>query len=122
MRSQSLREIGVRVEIEARDAPGFLTGVYRDHGFDLTTGWHQYRNDPAVSTTVWYRSGQPKGSPWTNQWGWTSEKADKIMDDAASELDIAKRKAFYKDFVTEVNTDLPIWMAIEAKLAKPHRA
>jgi peptide/nickel transport system substrate-binding protein len=33
-------------------------------------GWHQYRNDPAVSTSVWYRSGQPKGAPWTNQWGW----------------------------------------------------
>jgi peptide/nickel transport system substrate-binding protein len=62
---------------------------------------------------VWYRSGQPKGSPWTNQWGWTSEAADKTIDDAASELDAAKRKALYAQFVTQVNTELPIWMAIE---------
>ena len=36
----------------------------------------QYRNDPAVSTTVWYRSGQPKGAPWTNQWGWQDATID----------------------------------------------
>lgn len=110
---QSLSAVGIKVDVQRLDAPGFLTSVYKDWNFDLATGWHQYRNDPAVSTTVWYRSGQPKGSPWTNQWDWKSDKADRIMDDAASELDPVKRKALYKDFVTEVNTELPIWMAIE---------
>ena len=32
------------------------TPLRADHAFDLASGWHQYRNDPAVSTTVWYRS------------------------------------------------------------------
>jgi peptide/nickel transport system substrate-binding protein len=110
---QSLGEIGIPVEIVRNDGGGFLKQVYDEHAFDLATGWHQYRNDPAVSTTVWYRSGQPKGAPWTNQWNWTDAAVDKTIDDAATEVDPAKRKALYAQFVKEVNTELPVWMPIE---------
>ncbi len=110
---QSLREIGVRVEIEARDAPGFLTGVYREHAFDLTTGWHQYRNDPAVSTTVWFRTGSPVGAPWTNQYGYDNPEMDRTIDAAATELDPVKRKALYQDFVKLAVDDVPVHMAVE---------
>ncbi|WP_315797472.1 ABC transporter substrate-binding protein [Bradyrhizobium sp. SZCCHNRI3043] len=110
---QSLGEVGIAIEIVRNDGGGFLKQVYDEHAFDLATGWHQYRNDPAVSTTVWYRSGQPKGAPWTNQWGWDDAKIDKIIDDAATEVDPAKRKALYADFVREANTELPVWMPIE---------
>ena len=110
---QSLGEIGIAVEIVRNDGGGFLKQVYDEHAFDLATGWHQYRNDPAVSTTVWYRSGQPKGAPWTNQWGWEDKTVDKTIDDAATEIDPAKRKALYAEFVKEVNTELPVWMPIE---------
>jgi peptide/nickel transport system substrate-binding protein len=110
---QSLQEVGIRVEIVRLDAAGFLRTVYNDWNFDLATGWHQYRNDPAVSTSVWYRSGQPKGAPWTNQWGWQDDEADRIMDAAQTELDPARRKALYADFVRRVNTELPLWMPIE---------
>ena len=106
-------EIGIPVEIVRNDGGGFLKQVYDDHAFDLATGWHQYRNDPAVSTTVWYRSGQPKGAPWTNQWGWEDKTVDKTIDDAATEVDPVKRKALYAEFVKEVNTELPVWMPIE---------
>jgi peptide/nickel transport system substrate-binding protein len=110
---QSLSDVGIRVDIVRNDGGGFLKQVYDDHAFDLASGWHQYRNDPAVSTTVWYRSGQPKGAPWTNQWDWTDPKIDKIIDDAATEVDPVKRKALYGEFVRGVNTELPIWCPIE---------
>jgi peptide/nickel transport system substrate-binding protein len=110
---QSLSEVGIRVEIVRNDAAGFLRSVYNDHAFDLATGWHQYRSDPAVSTTVWYRTGSPKGAPWTNQWGNTDDVLDKIIDDAATEIDPVKRKGLYADFVRRANTELPIWMPIE---------
>ena len=110
---QSLNEVGIRVEIVRLDAAGFLRTVYNDWNFDLATGWHQYRNDPAVSTTVWYRSGQPRGAPWTNQWGWTDAETDQVIDAAATELDPARRKALYADFVRRANTELPLWMPIE---------
>jgi len=113
---QSLQQVGIGVEIVRYDAAGFLSNVYRDWNFDLATGWHQYRGDPAVSTSVWYRSGSPKGSPWTNQWGWQSDEVDKMIDAAAFETDPAKRRKLYADWVARVNTDIPLWMAIERLL------
>ncbi len=110
---QSLQQVGIGVEIVRYDAAGFLSNVYKDWNFDLATGWHQYRGDPAVSTTVWYRSGSPPGAPWTNQWGWKSDSIDQLIDAAAFEIDPAKRRKLYVDLATQANTDLPLWMAIE---------
>ncbi len=110
---QSLQEVGVKVDIVQHDAAGFLSGVYRDWNFDLATGWHQYRNDPAVSTTVWYRSGSPKGAPWTNQYGWQSDASDTLIDNAAFEIDPARRKALYAEWVRMMHQEVPVYMAIE---------
>ncbi len=110
---QSLQQVGIGVEIVRYDAAGFLSNVYKDWKFDLATGWHQYRGDPAVSTTVWYRSGSPAGAPWTNQWGWKSDSIDQLIDAAAFEIDPAKRRKLYVDLASQANTDLPLWMAIE---------
>ncbi|BBK36341.1 peptide ABC transporter substrate-binding protein [Allostella sp. ATCC 35155] len=110
---QSLGEVGIKVDVVRNDGAGFLKQVYAEHAFDLATGWHQYRSDPAVSTTVWYRSGQPPGAPWTNQWGWTDPTMDKIIDDAATEVDPVKRKALYAKFQQRANSEIPIWTPIE---------
>ncbi len=107
---QSLAQVGIKVEIVNIDQAGAISMIYRDWNFDIATGWHQYRGDPAVSTTCWYRSGQPKGSPWTNQWGWQSDKVDQLSDDAASELDPVRRKALYAEWTKAVNEELPVWM------------
>ena len=110
---QSLQNVGIKVETVNLDNAGALATVYRDWNFDIATGWHQYRGDPAVSTTVWYRSGSPKGAPWTNQYGWQSDKVDKLVDDAAAELDPVKRKSLYAEWVKAVNEELPVWMMTE---------
>lgn len=110
---QSLGQVGIRVELVNLDIAGALTRIYRDHDFDLATGWHQFRGDPAVSTTVWYRSGSPVGAPWTNQWGWVHEPTDRLADQAATEIDPAKRRALYADWMRAVNEELPLWMVTE---------
>ncbi|CAH2599960.1 ABC transporter substrate-binding protein [Rhodovastum atsumiense] len=110
---QSLAAVGIKVEIAQFDIAGALTTVYRDWNFDLATGWHQYRGDPAVSTTVWYRSGSPKGAPWTNQFGWQSDRVDALTDEAASETDPARRRALYAQWVEAVNAEIPVWMITE---------
>ena len=110
---QSLAEVGIKVTIANYDLAGALNAVYKQHDFDIATGWHQYRGDPAVSTTVWLRSGSPAGAPWTNQYGWQSAKVDKLIDDAASQIDPAKRKALYGELVSTVNESLPLWFATE---------
>lgn len=110
---QSLAEVGIDLEIISLDIAGSLTRIYTDWDFDLATGWHRFRGDPAVSTTVYYRSGAPRGVPWSNQFGWQSDEVDQIIDDAAFELDPERRKALYGRFVDLVNEDLPVWMATE---------
>lgn len=110
---QAMAEININVEILTNDAPGFLTGVYRDADFDTGNGWHQFRADPAVSTMVWLRSGSPKGTPWTNQFGWQSDKVDALIDAAASELDVEKRAAMYHELQTISMEELPVIFAIE---------
>lgn len=111
--AQAMKEIGIDVEIVTNDAPGFLKGVYRDYDFDTANGWHQFRSDPAVSTMVWLRSGQPAGTPWTNQFGWKSEEVDKMIDDAASELDPEKRATMYHAIQRKSMEELPVIFAIE---------
>lgn len=110
---QSLAEVGIKVEIANYDYAGALTAVYKEHNFDIATGWHQYRGDPAVSTTVWLRSGSPAGAPWTNQYGWQSDAIDKLIDDAASEVDPQKRRELYATLVAQVNEQFPVWFATE---------
>lgn len=111
--AQAMKEIGIDVEILTNDAPGFLRGVYADHDFDTANGWHQFRADPAVSTMVWLRSGAPAGTPWSNQFGWQSDQMDQMIDDAASELDPAKRSAMYREIQQKAVAELPVLFAIE---------
>ncbi|MCO6552775.1 MAG: ABC transporter substrate-binding protein [Gilliamella sp.] len=110
---QSLAEVGIKVTIVNLDTAGALSAVYKRHDFDIATGWHQYRGDPAVSTTVWLRSGSPDGAPWTNQYSWQSDKVDTLIDTAATEIDPTKRKELYSELVDIVNEELPLWFATE---------
>lgn len=110
---QSLAEVGIKVDLVQLDNAGALSTIYKDWNFDLATGWHQYRGDPAISTTVWFRSGSPKGAPWTNQFGWQSDEMDALIDNAASEVKPDKRKALYGQFAELVNRELPVWFATE---------
>jgi peptide/nickel transport system substrate-binding protein len=114
---QSLAPVGIKGEIINYDAAGYLSKVYRDNEFDISTGWHIYRADPAISTMVWYHSGSPKGTAFTNQWGWASKEIDTMIDEAAFEIDPAKRQARYPEIVKALNTEAPIWMAIEREFA-----
>ena len=111
--AQAMKEVGIEVTLVNNDAPGFLNGVYRDHDFDTANGWHQFRSDPAVSTMVWIRSGAPKGTPWTNQFGYLSEEMDAMIDAAAQELDPDKRAAMYHDIQRKAMEELPVIFAIE---------
>ncbi len=111
--AQAMKEIGIDVDILTNDAPGFLSGVYRDYDFDTANGWHQFRSDPAVSTMVWLRSGQAAGTPWTNQFGWLDAQVDQLIDDAASELDATKRSDLYHQIQARSMEQLPVIFAIE---------
>jgi peptide/nickel transport system substrate-binding protein len=110
---QSLQKVGVKVDYQIVDFAGYLARVDRDWDFDMGTDTNLFRGDPGIGTTIYYHSGVPKGTPWSNQWGWKSAKLDKVTDEAIHELDPAKRKMLYGEFVKIANTEIPVWMAIQ---------
>ncbi|UWR21926.1 ABC transporter substrate-binding protein [Sulfitobacter sp. S190] len=111
--AEAMRDIDIGVELLENDASGYLRGVYRDHDFDTANGWHQFRSDPAVSTTVWLRSGQPHGAPWTNQFGFADPQIDTLIDDAATRLDPGERATLYHQIQRRTQETLPVLFAIE---------
>lgn len=110
---QSLQRVGIRCNIAAYDSAAYLVNVMRDWNFDITTETIGFRNDPQVATTVFLRSGQPKGVPWSNQWGWLSEPMDKLIDSGAEAVDPTNRKALYRQLGEMIMSELPMWLAIE---------
>jgi peptide/nickel transport system substrate-binding protein len=110
---QALRRIGIDAQIETNDTPGHIAKVYKDHQFDLAVAALVYRNDPAISTTVLYRSGTPAGVPFANQYGYADAEMDRLIDQAASEIVDAERTKLYLAFQRKVMSDLPILPLID---------
>jgi len=110
---QSMQKVGVRMENVVLDFAGYNKSVNREWDFDLNTDTGTFRGDPAVGSTIWYRSGQAPGTPWSNQFGWKNEEYDRISDAAAIEVDPVKRKEMYHQLAIIANTEIPVWMALE---------
>ena len=67
-----------------------------------------YRSDPAISTTILFESGLPAGVPFSNQYGYANADIDKVIKDAASQIDGDKRAGLYKELQKAVADDLPL--------------
>lgn len=111
--AQALRRVGIDAQMQVFDPGAHLNVVYRDHAFDITTGTHAYRNDPAISTTVLYATGTPPGVPWSNQYGYANPAMDAVIREAANEIDPAKRVQLYHRFQRIAQEDLPLLPAVE---------
>lgn len=113
---QSLQKVGVRLENVVLDAPGYNKLVNREWDFDICTDTGTFRGDPAVGSTLWYRSGIPAGTPWSNQFGWKNEELDRLADAAAVETNYDKRRTMYGRIAVIANTEIPVWMALEQRM------
>ena len=105
---QALRAIGIDATLVTNDAAGHTRAVYTTHEFDLAVGSPVYRMDPAISTTILYRSGLPAGVPFSNQYGYASAEMDRIIEAAARAIDAGERTRLYRDFQRLAARDLPL--------------
>jgi len=110
---QALRRVGIEVSLSIADAPTHIRSVYGEHAFDLAIHATPYRGDPAISATVFYRSGTPAGVPFSNQYGYANPAMDALIDQAASTLDAAERNSLYRRFQILALEDLPIIPLVE---------
>ncbi len=105
---QALAAVGIDAQLVNNDAAAHQKAVYTDHAFDLAIAPTVFRSDPAISTTILVQSGIPDGVPFSNQGGYANKDLDALIEQAASELDEAKRTELYKDFQKQVAADLPL--------------
>ena len=109
LRSQ-LGKIGI--EIEVRASPDFPTWAQRvsNGDFELTMDNVFNWGDPVIGVHRTYLSTNIRpGVIWSNTQGYANPRVDELLNAAAVELDVDKRKALYAEFQRIVGEELPIY-------------
>jgi peptide/nickel transport system substrate-binding protein len=100
------------IDIEVRASPDFPTWAKRisNYDFDLTMDEVYNWGDPVIGVHRTYLSSNiRKGVIWSNTQQYSNPKVDELLNKAAVEMDLAKRKGFYDEFQMIVGDDLPIY-------------
>jgi peptide/nickel transport system substrate-binding protein len=108
LRSQ-LKKVGI--DITVRAAPDFPTWADRvsNHKFDMTMDIVFNWGDPVIGVHRTYLcSNIREGVIWSNTQSYCNEKVDKLLKQAARELDTEKRKELYEEFQRIVVDEVPI--------------
>jgi peptide/nickel transport system substrate-binding protein len=109
MKSQ-LKKIGIDVTVRA--APDFPTWAGRvgGHDFELSMDIVFNWGDPVIGVHRSYLSSNiKKGVIWSNTQQYANAQVDELLNAAAVETDLDKRKALYAEFQQMVATDLPVY-------------
>jgi ABC-type dipeptide transport system, periplasmic component len=105
---QALEEVGISVKLETPDRAGALRMIYQEYDFDLSISNNTSYVDPLMRSIVPYTTVNITGTPFRNSSGYSNPKLDAIVDQAAVELDPAKRVDLLKQFQAIALEDLPV--------------
>jgi oligopeptide transport system substrate-binding protein len=110
--------LGVEVTTKTVDWKGYLQLLQDDPPQIFRLGYCAYYPDAANFASV-FRSGSPD-----NYTHWLSQSLDQAVDAAAREVDVIKRRAFYRsaDKVLAEDTAViaPLWWSMRATLTRPN--
>ena len=118
-----LRKVGIALEV--RLAPDFPTWAQRISSFDFDLTMDNVFNwsDPVIGVHRTYLSANiRKGVIWSNTQGYSNPRVDALLEQAAVELDPAKRKALYSEFQKIVVDDAPQFFIDEVPYRSVFRA
>ena len=105
-----LKKVGIAIDVRA--SPDFPTWAKRvsNYDYDMTMDIVFNWGDPVIGVNRTYVSSNiRKGVVWSNMSQYRNPKVDGLLDKAAVEMDVAKRKALYDQFQMIVGDDLPIY-------------
>jgi len=120
----SLAKVGI--EVNVRLSPDFPTWARRVAGqqFEMTLDSVWNWGDPVIGVhRTWLTSNIRPGVIWSNTQSYSNPKVDQLLDAAGKEMDLAKRKAAYKEAQKLIVDDCPIaflyeWTFHEGYLAR----
>jgi peptide/nickel transport system substrate-binding protein len=95
----SLRRVGIDIEIQRFDLATYLNVVYKDRAFDLTIESLSNTFDPTLGVQRAYWSKNFKlGLPFSNAAHYGDPEADRLLEAAAIEPDVNKRRELWWKF------------------------
>ncbi len=104
----SFARIGVKLEVRNQDFTEWLQRIYTRRDFDLNLSGASTAPDPAIGLQrfYWSKNFQP-GVAYSNATHYASAEADRLLEAAQVELDVAKRRGLYDQFQRLALQDLP---------------
>ena len=100
-----------------RASPDFPTWARRvsSHQFEMTMDSVWNWGDPVIGVhRTWLSTNIKPGVIWSNTQGYVNPKVDELLAAAGQEMNLAKRKALYKDVQKIVVDDCPVAFLVEA--------
>ncbi|MFC4276642.1 ABC transporter substrate-binding protein [Achromobacter aloeverae] len=105
---ESLKQVGVEVELVNLDLGQFHRTVFGDRNFDTFSTYYAAGADPqfGVLRRYWTKT-IAKGVPWSNGTGYSNPALDKIIEASFTENDPARRRDLLVQFQKIAQDDLP---------------
>jgi peptide/nickel transport system substrate-binding protein len=106
---QALGRIGIDATIAAYDFGSFVKAVYTDRTFDINVNNLNNNFDPTVGVqrVYWSKNFKP-GLGFSNASHYANPEVDKLLEAAAVEPDIARRRELFNRFQQIVHQELPV--------------
>jgi peptide/nickel transport system substrate-binding protein len=106
---QVLAEIGIEAELRYEDVATWLSRVYTDYDYAMSSNWLFGMPDPVLGVHRQYHSDAIRqGTVFVNGTQWSSEETDDMMNRAKVETDTEARAAIYADFQRIIVEQSPI--------------
>lgn len=105
-----LKKIGIAVVVRtSADFPSWAQRM-ATHDFDMSMDANFTWGDPVIGVHRTYLSSNIKPIVWTNTQSYRNPQVDDLLAAASSEMDPAKRKAYYARFQNIVSDELPVYV------------
>jgi len=106
---RQLKKVGINIHIQTSKSFSEWLKKIGNWNFDMTLDYVFNWGDPVIGVHRTYVCENiRKGIPWSNTQNYCNPALDKILHQAATEMNIEKRKSLYSKFQKTITEDLPI--------------
>lgn len=104
----ALGRIGIGVTVRTEDLSSYVQRTYTTRDFDFNAQGSTQMFDPTVGTQrfYWSKNFRP-GVPYSNGAAYANPDVDRLLESAAVEVDVDKRRGYFAQFQQIVLTEAP---------------
>ncbi|MBV8818917.1 MAG: ABC transporter substrate-binding protein [Acidobacteriaceae bacterium] len=106
--ADALAMIGIEATVRTQDFGAYIRRIYSDRSFSLTVNRMNNMFDPSVGVQrVYWSKNFRRGVPFSNGSHYVNPEVDRLLEQAAAEQDVVKRRVDFRRFQETVVSDLP---------------